>query len=213
MASSCTCWMGHASQYIFFTCGLQLNAICMLTGVSRMARPCTCWMGNASDRNLNISTCRLQLKTARHAHRSEPDGKFLYVLDGAVTTFSQEDKEAAVPVPPCIRCVCRLTAFSEDCQTRKYKHSNKTSVLNNSVLSESPALPFKQAQGRLCASTYPLSTCTAQHACPFPTRYQHAWHDGCPHGEGDACSLAAGLSHTEALSLARSWLSKNHSAL
>ena len=53
----------------------------------------------------------------RHADRSEPDGKFLYVLDGAVTTFSQEDKEAAVPVPPCIRCECKTTAFSGDCET------------------------------------------------------------------------------------------------
>lgn len=38
-------------------------------------------------------------------HRSEPGGRFLYILSGALTTYSIEESQAGAekaPVPPCI---------------------------------------------------------------------------------------------------------------
>ena len=47
----------------------------------------------------------MRCKSNLRPHRSEPGGRFLYILSGALTTYSIEESQAGAekaPVPPCI---------------------------------------------------------------------------------------------------------------
>lgn len=57
---------------------------------------------------------RIRVGKLPFAYRSEPEGKYLYILDGAVTTYASavgsDNLGVKAPVPPCIRAAGDGTA-------------------------------------------------------------------------------------------------------
>ena len=66
-------------------------------------RQASCGLQVRSGTQSVSAACLVPATDPRAACRSDPDSDLLYVLDGACTTFSLQDREAGVPVPPCIR--------------------------------------------------------------------------------------------------------------
>ena len=65
---------------------------------------------------------RIRVGKLPFAYRAEPEGRFLYVLDGAVTTYTSGAGPDALgvkaPVPPCIRAVGDSTAVALEVDDR-----------------------------------------------------------------------------------------------